>query len=85
LPVRTCTGCRKTTEKREMLRIVKTREGVSVDREQRLSGRGAYVHRDAGCVRMAAERGSLGKTLRCAIPAAIVAEVVALLGSQGTR
>ena len=68
-----------------MLRIVKTKEGVVVDPEQRISGRGAYVHRDEGWVRSAASRGSLGKTLRCAVPAEVVAEVVAVLGSQGTR
>ena len=68
-----------------MLRIVKTRDGVEVDPEQRMPGRGAYVHADVECLDSAVKRGGLGRTLRCAVPAEIVAKVVAVLGSEGIR
>jgi predicted RNA-binding protein YlxR (DUF448 family) len=68
-----------------MLRIVKTKEGLEVDPEQRKSGRGAYVHWNVVCLDSAVKRGGLGKTLRCAVPAEVVERVVAVLGSQGIR
>jgi len=56
-----------------MLRVVRAQVGVIVDREQRLPGRGAYVHRDAACMAKAVKRGGLARTLRTPVPAAILA------------
>lgn len=50
-----------------MLRIARTRGGITVDRQQRLPGRGAYVHRDLDCARKAVEKGGLARTLRCPV------------------
>lgn len=48
-PQRTCVGCREILPKRQMLRIVRTPEGVHVDKTGKLAGRGAYLHDRREC------------------------------------
>jgi len=49
IPQRTCVGCREVLSKRQMLRIVRTTEGVQVDPSGKLAGRGAYLHDKRSC------------------------------------
>lgn len=49
IPQRTCVGCREVLSKRQMVRIVRTAEGVQVDPTGKLAGRGAYLHDKRSC------------------------------------
>ena len=49
IPQRTCVGCREVLSKRQMLRLVRTTEGVRVDPTGKLAGRGAYMHDQRSC------------------------------------
>lgn len=49
VPQRTCVGCRSVLEKRALVRIVRTADGVFVDPTGRLAGRGAYLHDRRSC------------------------------------
>lgn len=49
IPQRTCVGCREVLSKRQLLRIVRTAEGVRVDPTSKLAGRGAYLHDKRSC------------------------------------
>ena len=49
VPQRTCVGCRTVLAKRELIRIVRTSDGVQVDRTGKLAGRGAYLHDRRSC------------------------------------
>ena len=49
IPQRTCVGCRVVLAKRQMLRIVRSAEGVQVDPTGKLAGRGAYLHDKRSC------------------------------------
>lgn len=49
-PQRTCIVCKNENSKRELVRIVKTKEGdISVDLTGKKSGRGAYVCKNKAC------------------------------------
>jgi len=48
-PKRTCVGCRQIMPKRHLIRIVRTPDGVVVDRSGRVNGRGAYLHNELSC------------------------------------
>lgn len=64
-PERTCVGCRGRAPKRELLRVVRAADGgTRMDPTGSAPGRGAYVHREAGCVRVALTRGTLARALR---------------------
>lgn len=64
-PRRTCVGCRTTRAKPTLVRIAATPEGVRVDPDHDLPGRGAYVCPDPRCLE-AIERAG-GHTLRRAL------------------
>lgn len=68
-PERTCVGCRAKAAKRMLLRVARTPEGVRVDPEGKLPGRGVYVHRELGCVEAAWKRGGFGRALRASLDA----------------
>ncbi len=60
-PQRTCVGCGEVQGKRELVRIVRTPEGLlACDPTGKRNGRGAYVHREGGCF----ERAAAGRLLR---------------------
>jgi len=67
--VRTCLGCRREGLKPELLRFVRSSEGLVVlDRTGRAPGRGAYLHRDLTCVETARKRRQLERALGAAAP-----------------
>lgn len=50
-PARRCMGCNESKEKNELLRIVKSKEGiVEVDLTGKKNGRGAYICKDEKCL-----------------------------------
>jgi uncharacterized protein len=49
IPQRTCVGCRKVLAKRELLRLVRTPNGVVLDPTGKLTGRGVYLHKLRSC------------------------------------
>jgi predicted RNA-binding protein YlxR (DUF448 family) len=58
-------GCREHGGKRALLRVVRTLNGeVVLDADQRAPGRGAYLHEDAECIRLARRRKALERALR---------------------
>ncbi len=72
VPLRKCLGCDEMLGKKGLLRIVRTKDGaISLDPTGKMSGRGAYICRDAECFEKARKRKSLERALKCAIPAEI--------------
>ncbi|HZD17142.1 MAG TPA: YlxR family protein [Actinomycetota bacterium] len=68
-PERTCVGCRGRAGKRALLRVVRSPDGaVRVDPSGSAPGRGAYLHRDRGCVTAAFAKGALWRALRTGAP-----------------
>ena len=63
VPQRTCVGCRTVLSKRELIRIVRTPDGVLVDRTGKLAGRGAYLHDRRSCWERGL-RGALSHALK---------------------
>jgi predicted RNA-binding protein YlxR (DUF448 family) len=49
IPQRTCVGCHTVLPKRQLIRIVRSPEGVQVDPTGKLAGRGAYLHNRRSC------------------------------------
>lgn len=50
-PERTCMGCNQQKEKKDLLRIVKSKEGIiEVDVTGKKNGRGAYICKSEECL-----------------------------------
>lgn len=83
-PVRTCVGCRERADRPALLRVVVGADGVvRPDRTGRAPGRGAYVHRDEGCIDAAVRRGALARALRTGFPEGGAARLTEVLRSAG--
>ncbi len=50
VPMRTCIACKAVKPKKDLIRIVKSEDGISLDRTGRKNGRGAYICDDAACI-----------------------------------
>ncbi|MDD4291212.1 MAG: YlxR family protein [Clostridia bacterium] len=55
VPMRMCMICRQMFDKRELVRLVKTDEGVFVDTTGKRNGRGSYVCSNPECVKKCAK------------------------------
>ncbi len=67
IPQRTCVACREVNEKRSLIRIVRTSDGVVIDTTGRMPGRGAYLHDSKECWEKALKRGVLARSLKTEI------------------
>ena len=69
IPQRQCLGCREMMPKRELLRVVRSPEGVvSLDSKGKAPGRGAYVCPKAECLKRAVKSKALSRALEIEIP-----------------
>lgn len=51
VPQRTCMGCNSKKDKKDLIRIVKTKENqILVDKTGKTQGRGAYICNDVACL-----------------------------------
>ena len=69
IPMRQCVGCREMKDKKALIRVVKSPEGViSLDEKGRMPGRGAYVCPDVECLRRARKSRALERAFETQIP-----------------
>ena len=71
IPKRMCTGCMEVKPKKELIRIVRNKEGeVFVDPTGKKNGRGAYICRNIQCLEKAFKSNSI--CMRPATPRSMV-------------
>ena len=76
IPLRKCIGCGEMKDKRELVRVVRSKEGeISLDLYGKKPGRGAYICRDPECLRKAEK----GKRLERAFSMKIEPEIYAAM------
>lgn len=69
IPLRRCNGCMEMKPKKELVRVVKNKEGeISLDLTGKKAGRGAYVCRDSDCLKKARKARRFEKEFACKIP-----------------
>lgn len=68
VPLRKCLGCGEMKDKRSLVRVVKNKEGeISLDLYGKKPGRGAYLCKDAECLRKAQKARRLEKAFSSGI------------------
>jgi predicted RNA-binding protein YlxR (DUF448 family) len=69
IPMRQCLGCRQMKPKRELIRAVRSPDGVvSLDFKGKSPGRGAYVCPSGDCLKKAIKSRALERALEAPIP-----------------
>jgi hypothetical protein len=80
VPQRICVGCQQTRGKKELIRIVRTPDlQVRIDTSGKLSGRGAYICRDPGCLALALSGKKLQRALHIDLPPEVVRDLQSLV------
>jgi len=80
VPMRKCTGCGEMKNKRELIRIVRSQEGVfSIDKTGKKAGRGAYICPNSECFQKAQKLKSLERSFKQAIPSSVFDQLKAEL------
>ncbi|MBQ7452942.1 MAG: YlxR family protein [Clostridia bacterium] len=67
-PQRTCIACREMKDKKDLIRIVKNPDGVSVDRTGKASGRGAYICNSVECLNKCVKSRALNRAFKENVP-----------------
>lgn len=69
IPMRRCVGCMESKPKKELIRIVSTKEGdLSIDSTGKAMGRGVYLCDDPECFKKAEKRKSIQRSLERELP-----------------
>lgn len=76
VPLRKCVATGEQLPKKELIRIVKNKEGeVSVDPTGKKNGRGAYLKRSLDAIELAKQKKILNRVLDTEIPEEIYEEL----------
>ena len=67
IPMRTCIACRTVKPKKELIRVVKSGEEISLDKTGKKNGRGAYVCDSADCIAKIKKQKLLNKVFACSV------------------
>lgn len=62
-PMRMCVACREKKDKQDLIRLVKTNEGIVYDPKKKVMGRGFYLCRDLKCYELLTKKKVLNKLL----------------------
>ena len=80
MPERTCVITREKTQKKDLLRVVRDKEGnVSVDTTGKANGRGAYLKKDKEVINKAKNTKALERILEVTIPESVYEEMLNLV------
>ena len=67
--------CRQHADKSDLVRIVKTNQGIIVDVSGKTEGRGAYVHRNHACIDACIKKQSLNGAFKQSVPKEVYDEL----------
>ncbi len=79
IPMRTCVVTREKLPKKELVRVVKTADGVIVDTTGKVNGRGAYLKMDKDVFEKARQSKVLERHLEINVPDEVYDELNKLL------
>ena len=68
IPLRMCCVCRESKDKKELLRIVKNKDGeIFIDPTGKANGRGAYICKNGTCAEEAEKKKALERSFKVSI------------------
>ncbi len=80
VPIRTCVVTGEKLDKRDLVRIVRDKDGVVfVDVSGKANGRGAYLKKDIKVINMAKKNKILDRRLEVEVPDSIYEELVNMM------
>ena len=76
IPMRVCIGCGVSKSKKEFMRVLKTPEDeFMLDATGKMNGRGAYLCKNAECLKKAIKSKGLDRSFKMTIPKEVYAKL----------
>lgn len=86
VPLRKCVATGEMMPKKELIRIVRTKEGeISIDLTGKKSGRGAYLSKNEEAIMLAKKKNILAKHLESEIDESIYEELLQLVHKENKK
>lgn len=83
IPMRRCVVSNESFPKKELLRIVRNKEGiVTVDTTGKANGKGAYIKKDLNVLALARKKNALGRALEVEITEEIYQEIERVINEE---
>ncbi len=79
IPMRTCVVTKEKLPKKELIRIVKTDNGVIVDKSGKVNGHGCYLKMEEEVITTAKNKKILNRVLETEVPDVIFDELLSIL------
>ncbi|SHI71373.1 hypothetical protein SAMN02745751_00875 [Dethiosulfatibacter aminovorans DSM 17477] len=80
VPMRKCLGCNEVFPKKELIRVVKNKDGdIAIDLKGKMNGRGAYICKNKECYEKAYKTKRLNKAFQCEISEELYEEMLKVL------
>ena len=73
--MRQCVGCRESKEKKQLIRIVKNDQAITIDRTGKKNGRGAYLCDNLECLVKARKNRGLNRAFRMEVDESVYEEL----------
>lgn len=84
IPLRMCVVTKERFEKKDLIRIVRTPEGlVEIDLTGKKNGKGAYVKKDLEVIKKAMQNKIIDRALEVEVPASIYEEIETIIEKDG--
>lgn len=82
IPQRKCIACQDKENKKELIRIVKNKEGeIFIDLSGKANGRGAYICKDSECLKKAIKSKALNRAFKIEVPNEVYEKLLSELES----
>lgn len=79
VPMRTCVVTKEKLPKKELVRIVKSENGVIVDETGKVNGHGCYLKKDREVFKLAQSKKVLNRVLETEVPDSIFEELMKII------
>lgn len=79
IPMRSCVVTKETLPKKDLIRVVRTKEAVVIDLTGKVNGRGAYIKKDISVIEKARKEKQLSRALQIEIPSEIYNQLIELI------
>jgi uncharacterized protein len=83
IPLRKCLATGEMKPKKEMIRIVRSKEGeVSIDPTGKKSGRGAYLSKSKGAIEAAKKKNAIANQLQTKVEDSLYEDLLAFVDKE---
>jgi len=85
IPLRMCAVTRELLPKTQLIRLVKTANGIEIDNDKKISGRGVYITNTQEVWDLAKKRKVLNRAFKCNIDNSIYEKLEEQVNGNGNR